>query len=150
VIVYVDTSVLATVYLRDDERADELRQAILHGADPMATSELTEVELTSALVRAQREGRVSADDVGALWGLFEADSSDLGPISITPLDRETWSLARAFLLRTAARSLDVIHIAAAGLIGERSQQEVAVLTRDRRQAQAAQALGFELHPACGL
>jgi hypothetical protein len=81
------------------------------------------------------------------WQLRQeaADTSDAGPLGVLPVSHETFAAARKFVLQTDIRSLDALHLASARDLTE-SAADVAVLTRDRRQAAAARALGFRLHP----
>jgi len=146
VIVYADTSALASVYLGDEGDAEWLRQIILAGPDPIVTSELTDVELLSSLMRAERERRITHSQLVAGAEAFAADTADDGPIGMLPLTRLTLDTAKECLLAANVRSLDAIHIAAARGIGASSDDDVLILTRDERQGRAAAQLGLSLHP----
>ena len=145
-IVYADTSALASVYLEDEIDAGWLKEIILEGADPIVTSQLTDVELLSSLVRAEREGRITHSQLLAAAEAFAADTADDGPIGILPMTRLTLDTAKECLLAANVRSLDAIHFAAARGIGKSSADDVLILTRDERQGRAAEQLGFRLHP----
>lgn len=144
-IIYADTSALGSVYLGDEADASWLSDVLFSGPDQVVTAELTDVELASLLRRAVRNGRI--DDAGLRERLtsYEAHSADDGPLGIVPLTSRTVARAREFVLQTAVRSLDALHLAAADTLAD-GAAEVLILTRDRRQAEAAAALAFTLHP----
>ena len=56
---YVDTSALVRCYFPAERDHDVLRASLLGGADPAVTSELTRVELASAISAAYRAGRIA-------------------------------------------------------------------------------------------
>jgi predicted nucleic acid-binding protein len=144
-ILYADSSALGSVYLGDEADAPWLHELILHGPDPVVTSELADVEVASLLRRACSDGRIDAAALSVRLSAYEADTSDAGPLGVLPVSHETFAAARKFVLQTDIRSLDALHLASARDLTE-SAADVAVLTRDRRQAAAARALGFRLHP----
>ena len=122
--------------------------------EDLITGSWTRIEVTGALVRAGRRGRVAA---ATLLASLEADLSPEGPItqremdiaaSITlveapPGDVETaaFSLVREHGLRT----LDAWHLSTARLTVPSLAdpgEPVAFATRDEEQAAVAEALGF--------
>ena len=145
-IVYVDSSALGSIYLGDEADAAWLREIVFDGPNPVVTSELADVEITSSLARAERDGRITHPDLLTVMQAFEDHTADDGPLGIVPLSEPTLALAKTYLLSASVRGLDAIHIAAAQIVGQSSQDDVVILTRDKRQGRAAKQLGFALHP----
>ncbi|HUZ77564.1 MAG TPA: type II toxin-antitoxin system VapC family toxin [Chloroflexota bacterium] len=148
-IVYADTSALGSVYLRDEADAPWLRDLLDNFNSVgtlIVTSELTDVELASLVARAARSHRIDGPTAEDCLRAYAADTANSGPIGVLLLDRETLARAAHYVVRTATRSLDAIHLAAAAHCAEQFGDDVQVLTRDVRQAAAAAALGIPLHP----
>lgn len=142
--VYADTSALVRAYFPDEEDHEYLRNLLLEGREPVVTSEITRVELASAIVAAFRDGRL--DDRDTMLLRVDADCSDEGPIAVLRLDsgpvlEVAYDLVKAHRLR----ALDAIHLAVAAEVGPRLDPGgIAFITRDRDQAAAASELGFTL------
>ncbi len=143
-LVYADTSALVCAYFTDEPDHALLRRRLLEGTDPVVTSELTRVELASAVTAAARGGRLRRPQV--VLDRFDADCADDGPLALLRLDPQpvlehAHRLVREHLLRT----LDAIHLAVAlGDAAELSAGEgVVFVTRDSAQAAAARELGLE-------
>jgi hypothetical protein len=135
-LIYLDTSVLVAYYCPEplSEQADRLvRSEIMP-----AVSDLTEVELLSALSRKVREGEMDRADAERVATLF---SSHLGMQMYTrvPLRRPHYRLARDWIGRFVLplRSLDALHLAVAEVEGR------SMATADDRMARSAAALGIE-------
>jgi predicted nucleic acid-binding protein len=144
-ILYIDTSVLASVYLRDASDADAIEELVFGWEELALTNELTTLELAGSFARAAREGRIGWQRADELLGVFKVHIADGGPIGITPINAAVLELARICIRRVPLRSLDAIHLAAASIAGEAFDTGVQVLTRDVRQAQAATALGLQVY-----
>ncbi|MGH3577844.1 MAG: PIN domain-containing protein, partial [Mycobacterium sp.] len=119
---------------------------IFDGPDPVVICELADVELASLLVRAKADGRIDEDGVTERLEAYRDHTADDGPIGVAPLTGDTLARAQQLVLRSAVRTLDALHLAAAQLLADASDDVVAVLTRDRQQAHAAEDLGFALYP----
>lgn len=142
---YVDTSALAGCYLPDEPGHRELRATLLDGAHPVVTSELTRLELVGAAHAAHRAGRI--DDPSALLAVVDGDCQEEGPITLLRLESDPVLAEAAVLLaRFPLRTLDALHLAVActtvsALAGD---EDVVLVTRDRRQVAAARELGMAL------
>jgi len=140
---YADTSALVRCYFPDEPDHEELRALLLEGADPVVTSELTRVELASAVHSAHRAGRLP--DPASLLAVVDADCAEDGPVALLRLQPEAvFGLATALVAQHPLRSLDAVHLAvarttAAELAGG---EPVVLVTRDHRRAAAAAALGM--------
>lgn len=140
---YIDSSVLARVYLADEDGHDEAA-ALLDGAHHLLTSTLTSVEVTSVLVRASREhGSFNLDDCLASMNADISARGRVTPIRTDPA--ETESTARAIVRNFAVRSHQAMHLAVAELalrpLAENGD-EIGFATADEQQKEAAIALGF--------
>jgi predicted nucleic acid-binding protein len=148
VLVYLDSSVLARAYLADEPgHADA--GALLRGADHLLVSGTwTRVEVTSALVRASRAGRLA--DLGGLLAVLASDTSDDGPVTLLRASSEELeSRATQIVAAHALRSLDALHLAyaelAAAPLAERDEP-MGFASRDAAQTTAAEARGFVTLP----
>jgi predicted nucleic acid-binding protein len=141
---YADTSALVRAYFADEPDHTALRELLLHGADPVVSSELARLEFASAVMAARRAGRLRKAQT--VLDRFDADCGDEGPLTLVRCLQPGPVLAAAFDLvrRHCLRTLDALHLAvaltdvsdlAAGL-------PVVLVTRDEAQAHAAVAAGL--------
>jgi uncharacterized protein len=144
-LLYADTSALVRCWLPDEDRSDSehLRRLLLEGEDPVVTSELTRLEVASAVHAAVRAGRLRRAD-GVLrradrdWGVE-------GPVALLALrPAEVLPAARQIVLDHPVRTLDALHLAVATTTAAElaAGDPVEFVTRDARQADAAKALGL--------
>lgn len=135
--IYVDTSVLAAFYCPEpfSAKAERLIRAEL----APAVSDLTEVELLSALSRKTREGELSVIDATRIAGQF-ASHLNGNLYTRIPLQRSHYVTARDWMGRfaTPLRTLDALHLAVAASTGRR------LVTADRGLARSANELGVEV------
>jgi predicted nucleic acid-binding protein len=147
VIVYLDSSVLARSYLHDEDGHDEA-VALLDDPDcTPVTGRWTRIEVSGALIRAARSGRVDTDEHDLL-AVLDADLATRGRVSelVVPqadAEEKTLGLVREHALRT----LDAWHLAVASLtvpaLAQPEQEEIAFASRDEDQATVAEQLGFK-------
>jgi hypothetical protein len=123
---YLDSSAVVKLVQREAE-SDALRRFLRrHRADQFVTSALARVEV----VRAVFTGGSRA---------IEQARRQLARLDQIVLSAELLDSAAALALAGPLRSLDAIHLAAAQVVG---QELRAVVTYDRRMADAARYLGF--------
>src|SRR6476646_825856 len=67
VIISIDTSALGRVYLGDQSDGTELSRIRYEGDRPVITSELTDVEIASALARATQDGVIDSVTADGCW-----------------------------------------------------------------------------------
>ncbi len=146
-IVFADTSAVGSAYLGDDADGSWIAEVVFGGRDPVVVCELTDVELASLLARARRDGRIDEPGVAERLDAYADHTADNGPIGVVPIATETLARARSIVLHAPVRTLDAIHLAAAQLLANASDDVVVLLTRDARQASAAEDLGFPLYEA---
>lgn len=144
--VYLDTSALAKMYV-PERWSDALEEALV-GRRDVLVSELAVTELASALARRLRAGDLSAADGRRVYQRVMRDivDGDFRRLELTAdVHREAERLLMSVALRTALRASDALHLAQAALAGAR-----ALVTFDKRMADAAEALGTLELPASGL
>lgn len=110
-------------------------QLVLRTFPSPAVSELTEVELASALARKVRQRELAAADAEQARALFTSHLED-GLYRRIALDRPHYRLAREWMLPGGPplKSLDALHLAVAFRAG------LILATADRQLATAAEAL----------
>lgn len=142
---YVDTSALARCYFPDEADHAPLRTLLFTGADPIVTSELTRVELISAIYAAYRADRVA--NPADLLDVIDTDCGDNGPIALLRLQPElVMPLAATLVTRYPLRTLDALHLAVARTTATElaGTEPVILVSRDERQRAAATALGMPI------
>lgn len=132
---YIETSALLSALLEQDTSA----QRAVTDRGRRITSALTFAEATRGLIRARLGRRISAEDerAGLRWLRAFRRSCDVMHVSESVLVR-----AGRPYPQEPIRTLDAIHLATAGEIGEPPQM-ITIVTRDERVRSNAQALG---HP----
>ena len=143
-IVYLDSSVLARAYLADEVGHAE-SNALLENADDVAlvTGTWTRIEVSGALIRAARSGRI---DAKGLLDLLDADLAPDGPVTVLSAPQEEIEETALSLVREhAVRAMDAWHLAVALLTLPQlveSGEELSFASRDTAQAKVAELLGF--------
>ena len=141
IVQYADTSAVVGAYFADEPDHEQLAAVLFDGAEAVVTSELTRVEFASAVTAAARAGRLDAAD--ALIRQFDVDCRDDGPLSLLRFDSaQVFPLAQELVRGHRLRTLDALHLAVATTAAAALADEVAFLTRDLRQAEAARTLGL--------
>lgn len=138
--IYVDTSALVKRYL--SENSSDAFDAFFLEHAPLAISRLTIVELRCALARRRRNHQISAELETQVLEAFRLDMQD-GALKVCAFQED--GLTRAYHLMDEVaglplRTLDALHLTVA-----RHHQLPAFSTADKKQADAALTLGFELH-----
>ena len=135
--VYIDTSVIVAYYYPEalSQKAEEF---LLSHANP-AISNLTEVEVFSAISRKTREGGLEKRTARRILAKFmeHVDGRFYMKLWLGP---HHFRLARDWmgLFNTGMRSLDALHLAVA------STQGCPLVTADRGLAESAEILGLEV------
>ena len=130
---YVDSSALLKIYL--DEPETEAAEEVLTGRQ-WVTGRHTLVEVRRNLHRVleDRALNTARSRFARDWG--EIDAVDIGAAAA--------ELAAELAEKTGVRSLDALHLGAAGLAGADDGLQMA--TFDRRLSTAARALGWTVLP----
>ena len=142
--IYADTSVLFSLYVTDanSPRADAWRQA---NPVPIGFTGFHRIELRNALSLAVFQQRLTAAESLAAWQEVQQDLAS-GLLVAQPdlweeLVREAESLAEHHTPVIGARSLDILHVAAALVLGA-----TEFCTFDTRQGKLAKAAGMHVQP----
>ena len=142
--IYADTSVLFSLYVTDanSPRADAWRQA---NPVPIGFTGFHRIELRNALSVAVFQQRLTTAEALAAWQEVQQDlaSSQLvaKPDLWEKLVQEAESLAEHHTPVLGTRSLDILHVAAALVLGA-----TEFCTFDTRQAKLAKAAGLHVQP----
>ncbi|MBA3717650.1 MAG: type II toxin-antitoxin system VapC family toxin [Actinobacteria bacterium] len=128
-------------YLEDEEGHEEARALLADAECDAVTGAWSRIEVSGALVRAARAGRID------LEGLLELlDQEVTGQVTLVRADPESVEAFSLDLVRARGlRALDAWHLATAQLtvpaLAEPSEA-IGFATRDEDQGAAAEALGF--------
>lgn len=143
-ICYVDSSVIVRYYLPHDHGHQEAVHILRAPDTAFCTSALTRVEVTGALVRAERR---SAQPFA---GVFERIDEDFSGALVAPISidfEQAMGTALSIARSDGIRTLDACHIAAAEqilLALARSGDETFFLARDDAQRAVAVARGLNV------
>jgi len=138
--IYVDTSALVKRYI--SEAGSDTFDAFFLDRAPLAISRLTIVEMRCALARRRRSRQISAELEAQVLEAFRLDMQD-GALAVSSFLEDDLTLAYHLMDEVAdlpLRTLDALHLAVA-----RRHAIPGFSTADRKQAEAAQELGFALH-----
>lgn len=143
-IAYVDSSLVARAYLRDEDGHAEAR-GLLDAPDvARVTGRWTRIEASGAFVRAERAGRHRS--AASLMADLDRDLQPRGRIAIvTAPTEETEALALGLVRTHGLRALDALHLAVASIVLPqlaRRGEPIAFASRDGDQATVAASLGF--------
>lgn len=144
-IAYLDSSVLARVYLADEVGHDEATRLLDDPQIGLVTGSWSRIEVSGALVRAARRGR--GDEAGLL-ALLDADLAVDGPVTVVAADQEVVESRALPLVREhGLRAMDAWHLAVAVLVAPtlvEPGEEAAFATRDQAQSAVAEVLGLRV------
>lgn len=135
--IYLDASAVVKLLVPEAESAALRSHLSSETVAPMFTSQLTVTEVKRALhAHGDDDEAVSAGSVAVVPGRLDLPDR---AILARPVTAEIFAAAGDLAPGTALRSLDAIHLAVAMTAGEAL---TAVLTYDRRMAEAAAGLGI--------
>ena len=144
-IVYLDSSVLASAYLADEPGHEQATSLLADIEIGLITGTWTRIEVSGALVRAARAGR--GDEAGLLE-LLDGDLGTDGPVTVVAADHsEVEERAVGLVREHALRAMDAWHLAVAILTLPtlvEPGEDVGFATRDEAQSAVAVSLGLRL------
>ena len=134
---YLDTSVLAAYYC--PEPLSEKVENFLLSSKNVFISDLTEVELTSAVSRKVREKELTASDANKILNQFQYHI-DHQLYHYLSIDSSHYQHARKWIASFNAplRTLDAIHLALA------ATNNIELVTSDKQLAQSAEYFGVDV------
>ena len=132
---YIDTSILVAFYY-PEKISDQVEEILINTKSP-AISQLTEVELTSALARKTREKTLSKKDAIDVLSMFRAHI-DKKSFQFLPIQPKHYTTAMNWIaeFNTPLRTLDALHLAIA------SENQTPLLTADVKFAESAEIIGI--------
>jgi predicted nucleic acid-binding protein len=141
---YADTAFVASLFLKEDT-SEAARKAAAGLHAPLPTIPLATLELRNTFNLAVARKRITVADRDALWRQFEsqmragffAESS----IPAAELHDKARELSDRYTPKLATRSLDLLHVAAALLLGAK-----VFYSFDERQRHAAAGEGLKVKP----
>jgi predicted nucleic acid-binding protein len=144
-VIYCDTSFLGALYLPGEKFEPVARQLASAFAEPMAFPWLSELELSNSVCRGAGR-KIFSRRVGATILRQIARDKTAGllfpcPLELQPHFRKAMELSQRFTPICLCRSLDVLHVAAAFLLGAGE-----LVSFDTRQRDLAAKAGLKLLP----
>jgi predicted nucleic acid-binding protein len=143
-VIYCDTSFLASLYVTVDVNHTAAIRAASRFVSAMPYPHLVELELVNALRRLLVAGKIAETALSAMLSQIERDVRDgfleRKVFNQSALYREALDISER-RMALAARSLDILHVAAARVLGVRS-----FASFDARQRSLAKAEGLLLVP----
>lgn len=135
---YLDTSVLAKWYVNEARSADV--EAFLRRRSSVAISRLTVLEFRCLLARRRRSKEIDTQTEDRIFAAFETHIQQ-GFLSVRPVEDHHVVAAISLIMRvqtSGLRTLDALHLAIAAELDVKQ-----FVTADRRQGDAAEAIGME-------
>jgi uncharacterized protein len=134
-LIYLDTSVLAPFYWT--EAMSHSVEELFQQSQTLIISELSEVELMSALSRRVRMKEIEREDAIAIVNQFQMHITS-GPYQRLPITTQHYESAKSWIQHfdTPLRTLDALHLAVA------NEQEVPLITADVGLARSAANLNI--------
>ena len=141
---YADTGLLLSLHVQETTSA-AAAIAIQGIAEPLPITPLVAIEFRNALRLAVFRRSITEAERVAAWGSFEQDLAN-GVLRLTAVDAEAMyseaeSLCDRFTSTAGARTLDLLHVACARILGR-----TEFLTFDNRQRSLAVLAGLTVLP----
>lgn len=133
---YFDSSAVVKIYVQENGRATVLRLLRSH---EVVVSAILPVEIRGALRRRAEENAIQSSRLPAALNQLTADRELW---SVLAVSTEILERAEEIVANYAVRTLDAIHIASAKEFAERLRTRLPFISADRRQVEAAAALGL--------
>ena len=141
---YADTGFLGSLFL-EETTSEAAEKALIGQAEPLPLLPLTMLELRNTLNLAIARGRISESERDAAWRCLQAQlAAGLfveTPIPAVELHAKARELSDRYTPTLATRSLDLLHVAAAALLGAK-----VFYSFDDRQRAAAKGEGMKVRP----
>jgi predicted nucleic acid-binding protein len=140
-ILYLDSSVLAKRYLAEVGSAEV--EQLVAGAELVATSIITRVEVSAALARARRQNLLDAEPAARLRAQFARHWGSLLRLSLL---ESTVERADSLAWELDLRGYDAVHLASALSWREAISEAPTLATFDKELWKAAQTQELEVWP----
>lgn len=133
--IYFDTSALAKKYLKKEKGRSKVIELLDSNPQHLASSTLTNLEITSALTRRQRE--ISGFDKA-----MQSFSDDWGLFIVWTIDDALLASAVALIRLYKLKAADAIHLATACSIRKHIKDRLLFVSSDQELLAAANKEGF--------
>lgn len=125
----------SAIYKRYHQEAGRARvMALATEAHEVCVAAHCQTEVASALNRQRHDGLIVEEDYVRIMAVVQREFAEF---NVLPLDARVGSMAIVVMERARLRAMDALHIGSA-----QSNAVDLFVTADRRQAQAAQAVGL--------
>ena len=143
-VAFADTGFIASLYL--EESTSKAADAALGAKrQPLPLTPLAHLELRNAFNRAVQRQRITPAERDALWQDVESDIASgflvRTPVPSAELHAKARELSDRYTPTVGTRSLDLLHVAAALLLGTET-----FFSFDERQRQTAAGEGMKVKP----
>jgi predicted nucleic acid-binding protein len=142
---YADTGFFVSLYL-EEVTSERARTAVASLKEPIALTPLLRLEMRNAFNLAVCRKRITAEQRDAHLTAVEEDVASGVLLEAVPpgaeLYREAVALSDRYTPTLATRSLDLLHVAAAALLGAK-----VFFSFDERQRRAAAGEGMKVKPS---
>lgn len=144
--VYCDNSCLVKLYVREADSLEAIQLVEKCHGDSILFTKFQQLEVTAAIEGKVFRGEIEEEEAGAAFNELAAHL-ELGYLDRPRIDWEEVfasgiELASQTVRKSGNRSLDLLHIAIAKELGCKT-----LLTYDKRQAEVAVSIGFEVLPS---
>jgi hypothetical protein len=143
-VAFADTGFVASLYLKESTSA-QARAAIQAAPVVLPLTPLAMLELRNAFNRSVQRQRITTAQRDALWQDVEADIASgflvATPVDIDELHKKARQLSDRHTPTLGTRSLDLLHVAAALVLGAK-----IFFSFDDRQRKAAASEGLKVKP----
>ena len=140
---YFDASALVKRYVRETG-STTVRRLLASGI--AASSRLSEVEISSGIIRRAREGAFTIQRRDRMLAALQSDVRALAIVEMTP---EVTAHARTLLMRHPLRAGDAVQLASCVYLQQQLAQPVPFVAFDGRLVHAARAEGLTVITARG-
>ena len=143
-VAYADTGFIVSIY-REETTSERASHLVNRLSEPLPLTPLLLLEFRNAINLAVKRGEFDLRQRDSVWRAFEADISNgvfaHAPVSTPEIYLKARELSDTHSPKIGTRSLDLLHIATALVLGSKE-----FLTFDDRQAKAAKAEGLKVRP----
>jgi predicted nucleic acid-binding protein len=143
-VAFADTGFVASLYLKESTSV-QARAAIEAAPAALPLTPLAALELRNAFNRAVQRQRITAAQRNALWQDVESDIATgflvLTPVATDELYHKARQLSDRYTPTLGTRSLDLLHVAAALVLGAK-----VLFSFDDRQRKTAASEGLKVKP----
>ena len=138
---YFDTSAILPYY-RQEQATDRVQSMLSRQTDPVLVSQLTEVEVASALARWVRTGELTDPQANRIESAF-LDDLGAGRFRRCQIESKHYHRANHWIStrKTALRTLDALHLACA------EQRGTTLITEDEALINSAEFFGISVQRA---